>query len=257
MGKSTSHKIGKTHLIIPDCQVKPGINTDHLKHISNYIVEKRPEVIINIGDFNDLASLSSYSVGKAEAEGKRYNDDIRCGKDAMAKLVSSIRKYNQGRKVKYEPDMHLTLGNHENRILRVAESDPKMIGTISTKDLGYEEFGFKVHPFLKIVRIDGIQYSHYFCSGVLGRPVSSAAALLRTRQGSATMGHVQRIDIAIHPQTQQTALFSGICYSHFEEYLGNQGNDTKAGIWLKHEIDGQGGYDLNFVSLKFLARNYS
>ncbi len=50
-----------THLIIPDCQVKPGHDYNYLKAIGNYIVKKRPDVIVNIGDFADMPSLSSYS----------------------------------------------------------------------------------------------------------------------------------------------------------------------------------------------------
>jgi hypothetical protein len=152
--------------------------------------------------------------------------------------------------------MHLTLGNHENRIDREADSNPKLLGTISTDDLCYPEFGWRVWPFLKVVRIEQIDYAHYFISGSMGRPVSSAAALLRTRQSSAVMGHVQRQDLAIHPFTQNIALFSGICYTHDETYLTPQ-NDTacKRGIWVLNEVGG-GTFDPMFVSLEFLRRNY-
>ena len=52
-----------THLVIPDVQVKPGHDYSFLKAIGNYIVKKRPDVIINIGDFADMPSLSSYDNG--------------------------------------------------------------------------------------------------------------------------------------------------------------------------------------------------
>jgi hypothetical protein len=243
-------------MVIPDCQVQPGTPTEHLEWIGNYIVEKRPDVLVNIGDFADMVSLNSYAVGKAESEGTRYADDVEATKAAMQKLLGPLRKYNRGRKNKYKPEMHLTLGNHEFRITRESESNPKLIGTISIDDLGYSRSGWKVHDFLKVAKIDGIEYSHYFVSGAMGRPVSSAAALLRTRQCSATMGHVQRVDLAIHPSTQNIALFSGICYLHDEKYLTPQGNNTKRGIWMKHEVR-DGTYDPMFVSLEFLRKNYS
>src|SRR4051812_29162536 len=44
-------RIGRMHLVIPDCQVKPGVRTDHMDWIGNFIVEKKPDVIVNIGDF--------------------------------------------------------------------------------------------------------------------------------------------------------------------------------------------------------------
>jgi hypothetical protein len=106
------------------------------------------------------------------------------------------------------------------------------------------------------VTISGIDYSHYFISGSMGRPVTSAAALLRQRQRSATMGHVQWADVAIHKQTQQRALFAGIAYQHSEKYLTPQGNDTRRQIIVKHEVQ-DGRYDLMEVSLRFLEKNYS
>ena len=109
---------------------------------------------------------------------------------------------------------------------------------------------------LRVVEMGGIQYSHYFTSGVLGRPVSSAAALLRERQQSATMGHVQYADVAMHKKTQQRALFVATCYLHDEEYLGAQGNGQRRQVIIKHEVE-DGRYDLMEVSLAFLGKAYS
>jgi hypothetical protein len=227
------------------------VTDEHLSWISNYIEEKRPSRIINLGDFTDMTSLSGYAVGKASAEGKRYCHDVACSKRGNEKLTR-FRK----RAKKYNPGMDLVLGNHEHRITREADAQPKFAGTLSVNDLAYESFGWKVHPFLRVIKRDGIQYSHYFVSGAMGRPVSSAAALLRTRQSSAVMGHVQRLDLAVHPNTQFIGLFAGICYLHDEEYLTEQGQNTKRGIWMLHEIH-DGTFDPMFVSLGFLKRRYS
>src|ERR1041385_5221994 len=69
---TTSSRIGRVHAYIPDIQTKPGVPNEHLSWIANYLVEKRPDVIIQAGDFADMPSLSSYALGKAEAEGTRY-----------------------------------------------------------------------------------------------------------------------------------------------------------------------------------------
>ncbi len=224
--------------------------TDHLTWIGKYIEAKRPDVIVCIGDFADMHSLSSYDTGKVAAEGARYAEDVRASKRAMDRLCrpfSSIKGYH--------PDMHLTLGNHEDRISRHVEANPSLLGALSVDDLGYREHGWKVHPFLKVVKIDGVEIAHYFISGTMGRPVSSAAALLRTRHCSAIMGHVQRVDMAIHPATQNIALFAGICYLHDESYLTPQGQNTKRGIWVLNEVGG-GTFDPMFVSLGFLEKRY-
>ncbi len=246
------------HLVIPDGQVKEGVNTDHWEWIGNYIVEKKPDVIINIGDFWDMPSLSMYDKGKLPFEGRRYVKDVKAGRDAMERLLKPIHDYNRTapRHEQYRPEMEFTEGNHEQRITRVADNNPEYSGKIDRLDLGIEEYGWNFHPFLKVIKKDGVEYSHFFTSGVMGRPVSSAAALLRERQCSATMGHVQHMDIAIHKKTQQTALFCATCYSHDESYLGPQGDDHKRGIIVKHEVDA-GRYDIMSVSLAFLKKAYS
>ena len=52
------------HAIIPDCQVKDGVDLSYLTWVGKYLVEKKPDVIVQIGDFADMPSLSSYDVGK-------------------------------------------------------------------------------------------------------------------------------------------------------------------------------------------------
>lgn len=249
-------RLGKMHLIIPDCQIRDGVPTEHLEWIGNYIVEKKPDNVICIGDFGDMPSLSSYSRGKREAEGKRLRKDIDAIVRAQEKLWTPLHNYNRTASNKYEPDKDLTLGNHEYRTEREVEENPRYEGMFSMDDLGFKDFGWKIHPFLKPVDIDGIEYCHYFTSGNMGRPVTSAAALLRERQRSCTMGHVQHTDMAIHKKTQNIALFCGICYLHDEAYLGHQGNSTRRQIIVKHEVD-NGRYDPMFVSLKYLEKNYS
>lgn len=249
-------RLGRVHMVIPDCQVKPGVPTEHLEWIGNYAVEKKPDVIVNIGDFADLPSLSSYTKGKREAEGQRLARDISCVVHAMEKLLKPIHDYNRTAEVKYTPALHLTLGNHEHRLEREIEDNPRLEGMFHMGDLGYEDNGFIVHPFLEVVNIDGIEYSHYFTSGSMGRPVTSAAALLRERQCSATMGHVQHTDMAFHKKTQNIGLFCGIAYLHDEPYLGPQGNVTRRQIVMKFEVE-EGRYDPLFVSLNFLRKKYS
>lgn len=250
-------RLGRMHMYLPDGQCKPGVRDEHWEWAGNYAVEKQPDVIINAGDFFDMPSLSSYDKGKLAFEGRRYTEDIKAGRRAMEKFLKPIEDYNRTAKEKYTPRMVFTLGNHEHRIIRHVDNNPEFSGKFSFDDLGLHEYGWEVIDFLKPIEIDGIQYCHYFTSGVMGRPVSSAAALLRERQQSCTMGHVQYTDMAIHKKTQQIALFGGIFYQHDEAYLGYQGNTTRRQIIIKHEVDGEGLFDPMFVSLKFLSKFYS
>lgn len=244
-------RLGRMHMVIPDTQVKPGVNTDHLEWAGNYASEKRPDVIVMIGDWWDMPSLSSYDKGKLSFEGRRYIDDIKAGRRAMERFLEPIKSVKG-----YKPRLVFTLGNHEHRIVRYVENNPEFSGKFGFDDLGLREYGWEIHDFLKPVEIDGILYAHYFVSGAMGRPVTSAAALLREYQQSCTMGHNQNYDVAVHKKTLNRALFAGCCYTHEENYLTPQGQGHKRHIIIKHEVE-DGKYDLMEVSIKFLEKAYS
>ena len=105
------------HFILPDVQAKPGVDLSHLAHIGQYIVDKKPDVIVCIGDFCDMPSLSSYDKGKQCFEGRRYKADIAAGREAMDLLLGPMKEYNKkaamNHKERYKPRMVMTLGNHE------------------------------------------------------------------------------------------------------------------------------------------------
>lgn len=247
------------HFVLPDVQAKPGQDFGFLTKIGEYIVEKRPDVIVCIGDFADLPSLSSYDVGKKSFEGRRYTNDIAAAKEAMTALLAPINTYNEkakrNKEKQYRPDMHLTLGNHCNRINRAINDDPKLEGLISMSDLGYEDFGWKVHPFLEVVVIDGIAYSHYFTSGLMGRPATTANAQLNKCHMSCISGHQQGLQIATGKQADGSLIHSiiaGSCYEHDEDYLGRQGNNHWRGALMLNDVR-NGDFDIMPLRLNYLV----
>lgn len=260
---SNRKTLGPVHMVIPDVQVKPGVPTDHLKAAGMWAAEKRPDVIVCIGDFADMPSLSSYDKGKRAFEGRRYNDDISSAKEAMALFMAPIRAEQQRRidnhKQRWNPRLVLTLGNHEHRIDRATDYDPMLYGLLSVDDLGYKEFGWEVYPFLAPVIIDGVAYCHYFTSGAMGRPVSSARAMAMKKHMSCTMGHAQQTEIDTTQRRadgkQITGLFCGTFYQHDEDYLGVQGNQQRRHIVMKYGVN-DGEYDPHFLSLAYLLHRY-
>lgn len=243
-----THQLGKRILVIPDTQVKPGVRVDHFEWIGRYIEAKRPDYIVHIGDHWDMPSLSSYDKGKKSFEGRRYKSDIASGNAALS---SMLRQFWD--KDGYRPEMHFLLGNHEQRIERAVESQPELDGVI-----GYGDFDLRnwtVHPFLKVVELEGIKFSHYFTSGVLGRPAGSAAVMLREAMGSAIQGHVQKVDVAVHPKTGHIAMMVGTCYQHSEDYLGEQGNNCRRQVVMLNECR-DGVFDPMLISLRFLENRY-
>ena len=110
----------RVHMVIPDVQAKEGVPLDHLRWAGQYIVDYRPDVIVNIGDFADMESLSLWDTGKRSFEGHRVLKDIDASHKAMKALLGPMQRMNKKRRLfkkrQYQPEMHLTLGNHENRI---------------------------------------------------------------------------------------------------------------------------------------------
>jgi hypothetical protein len=254
--------MSKRILVLPDVQAKPGIDFSFLRRIGTYMVDKKPDIVVQIGDWADLPSLSSYDRGKKSFEGRRYKRDIEAAQFAMQAFLGPLNEYNEMRrrnkKGEYKPRMVLTLGNHEHRIDRACEDDPKLEGMLSVKDLAYEEYGWEVYPFLEVVVIEGVAFCHYFTTGVMGRPAGSAQAQLRKAGMSCFAGHQQGKQIAYATRADGktiTSIISGSCYEHEEMYLGAQGNQHFRGFWMLHDVR-DGAFDEMAVSLSFLESRF-
>lgn len=183
-------------LIIPDCHANENYDNSRFTALGRFVVEERPDIIVNLGDMADMASLSNYDIGHASFEGRRYHKDIDAAIDAQEKFQAPIKEENRRLHKSYKPRMELTLGNHEYRIIRATEEDPKLQGTISIRDLKYEDYGWTVHSFLDVVAISGICFSHYFVSGVANRPISGESigrTMCLKLHSSAVQGHSHRL----------------------------------------------------------------
>lgn len=248
------------HFVLPDVQAKPGVDFGYLERIGKYVVEKQPDKIICLGDFADMESLSAYDRGTKSFEGRRYLKDIEAAREAMTAFLNPLLVYNANQrkngKKQYKPELHLTLGNHENRINRAVNDDAKLDGVLSVADLGYEQDGWKVYPFLEVVVIDGIAYSHYFTSGLLGRPISTAAACLAKKHMSCVQGHQQGLQLASGYRADGAmiqSIIAGSCYEHNEDYMGPQGNKHWRGAIMLHDVE-DGQFDIMPVSLKYFNK---
>jgi len=253
------------HVIIPDTQAKPGVPTDHLKWIGQYIVDEfhdEPIKIVHLGDHADMPSLSMYDKGKKAMEGRRYVQDIEAANEAWAVLNKALTDFNNNRRRTkhrpWNPERYILLGNHEDRINRAVNADAQLEDVISTDDLDYERSGWTVSPFLDILWLDGVGYSHYFYNPMSGKPLGGTVeARIKTIGHTFTMGHQQTLAYGLRfvAGKSQHGLVAGACYLHDEDYKGPQGNAHWRGIVVKHEVR-EGSYDPMFVSLNYLCLRY-
>lgn len=249
----------RKHLCIPDTQVKPGVPTDHLEALGNYIVEKQPDVIIHVGDHWDVPSLSSYDEDLAGFDRRDYQADIDAGNEAFKLITAPTEKYNKRRKTKYEPRKIFLRGNHENRIIRFTDlaKNARFKNVVSPKDC--DTSGWQDVPFLKPITVDGIVYCHYFTAKGTGRAIGGNAHYKLTKlKFSYVMGHVQDKDSAQEYLCNGRVirgLMAGTFYQHKENYLGHQGNFHWHGVHILHECN-KGNYNHMEVSLGYLLREY-
>jgi hypothetical protein len=251
------------HFVIPDTQVKPGVPLDHLRAAGNYIVDKRPDVVIHLGDHWDMHSLSSYDRGTKRAEGARYQEDIDAGLAGMVELLKplhELRAKQKQQKIKlWKPRMVFLLGNHEQRIERHVNANPEFEGKLGYHDLKLKELGWEVHEFREPVEINGVYYAHYFYNPMTGRAYGGRIHTRLQNLGfSFTMGHQQGLETAIKPLNNGKTirgLVAGSFYQHQEEYKGPQANDHWQGCIYKHEVR-DGNYDIMELSLGYLRREW-
>lgn len=249
------------HLYIPDPQAQPGRPDDHAEWLGNYVLDQRPDVIVLAGDLYDMPSCSRHK-SPLQAEGASVRADLNAGHSWLRRFDAPIRKWNTKRPKhrRYRPRKIVTIGNHEAQIYRITENDPRFRGEYGDGSFEFKKYGWETYPFLEVVEIDGIHYSHYFANQLSGRPIGGSADYkLSKLKFSFTMGHVQDLQIARqHLQNGQVlcGLVAGSFYPWNEGYKGPQGNHHWRGVVVKNEVhDGQ--YDLMTVSLSYLRDNWS
>lgn len=253
----------KRILVIPDTQCKPGVSLDHLKWAGQYIVDKKPDIIVHLGDHWDMESLSSYDKGKLSFEGRRLKTDIEVGIDAMNMLMNPLRELQHSQKLNkkkvYSPRMVFCTGNHEERLQRVINNSPEYQGFLDYGLLGLEQQGWEVYDFLELVEIDGIFFSHYLSNPFNGRPYGGTAmSQLKTVGRSFVVGHKQTLDVAIRPTidgSMQLGIVCGSFYQHNEAYRGPQGNNHFRGLIMLNDVR-EGYADACFVSMGYLKSRY-
>ena len=259
----------RSHLMIPDTQVKPGVPVDHLYWLGLLIVQLQPDVIIHIGDHYDFPSLSAWDRNKKSFEGRRYRKDLQAGHDALDIIEAPLIQYNKlqraKKKARYLPEKHFCMGNHEHRADRAAEDRPELEGTVGTDEIReyWEDRGWNVHNFKVVTDIDGVWYTHFAANPMSGNPWGGAIDNRIKQVGNSfSMGHQQSF---MYGQRQvgkniQHGLVAGSFYLHDEEYKGPScidsvmsGNHHWRGLVYKHNVS-NGNYNLETFDMDRLCR---
>ena len=252
--------MSKMHLIIADQHAHPSYGNERADWIGQLIKDIKPDVVVNLGDAADMSSMSSYDKGKRSFQGKTYAADINAHLDFQDRMWEPIRRTKK--KLPYAVVLE---GNHEHRIERALDLSPELAGTIGFNDFEFEYYYNDVVRYAGgtpgVVKLDGVNYAHYFVSGLMGRGISGehpAHSLLVKQGESCTMGHTHVVDFSVRTTAsgkKNLGLIAGVYQDYDSDWAGNICNLWWRGVIIKHGVE-DGMYDPEFVSLERLRRAY-
>lgn len=263
------------HIVVGDAHAKPGISNERFSWLSKLVLSYRlkyPKAdikVIDMGDWEDMESLSSYDIGKKSYEGRRYRKDLESAWDARQKFDSELNAYNEAARINHKRQVSVSKyalgGNHfEGRIKRVVEYSPMLAGTIGLEDGRHAEFGWQYVPYMEPLLLDGFNYCHSFPSGVLGRPIGGetpAKTLIQKQLTSCVAGHLHLLDFCNRTNPQGKAIwgiFPG-CYldpEQWEDYAGPANHMWKRGVLVLHDVKDGDFSSFEWISIKDIARLY-
>lgn len=254
-------------LVLGDSHAKHGVPNDRFTWAGRLAADRKPEVIVQIGDWGDWTSLCLQLKGKKSYEGKRYNQDKAVATDALKKFQQGLdegKEEARRKKVKqYKPQQFITLGNHDNRPDRETELSPILEGTISSLDVPFEEYGWTTIPYLKPLRLNGMNFQHYFASGSMGQAISGenhGKSLITKKKMSCVVGHSHMLDLANQVTGDGRRLWgivAGCYFEHSEDYTPQEIQDTwwRGAILLKQVKDGDCSPEL--ITMEEIKRLYA
>lgn len=252
-----------THLVIPDQHAHPDFPNDRANWIGQLIKDLKPEVVVNLGDAADLASLSTYDRGKGSFHGRNYEADINSHLDFQERMWAPIK-----RSKRKQPYRVVLEGNHEFRIKRAIDLQPELQGDrfgLSFKDLDFDRVYHDVVEYNGntpgVYELDGIQYAHYMVSGVMGRPIGGehhATSLLTKNFQSCTVGHSHTVDWSVRTKTDGTKIMgcvAGVYQDYYSPWAGHVNDLWWSGVVVKRGVE-DGVYNPQFISIKELEKEY-
>lgn len=261
-----TRKTGATHLVIGDAHAKPNQSLARFRWLGRVVEELGQKAlsegtefkVIQIGDWFDMPSLSSYDKGRGSAELRRYKADIEAGHDAYALVAAEISS-----EVRAVTDFHAIGGNHgEGRCKRFMNDNPELIGLLHGPRETSEAFGWHYTPYLEWLHLDGVGYCHYMQNPNSGTAVSGVnvgRSLLIKGHRSVTVGHNHRLDSYTSSDAFGAAIQTLSCGCYFEEreaYAGQSNDKWWRGLCVKTDVrDGQ--YNLQTLTFDSIRRKYA
>ena len=253
-------------IVIGDAHVDDEQSLERFDIASKFIIDHKPEYIVNIGDFLTLNCLSAWDRNKKRTmEGRRYSKEIEAGNKALDKLTGEITRYNKKRsknkKAKYKPKHIYLEANHEDRLNRYLEQDPTFDGAVGIeKDLKLKERGIDFIPYREYYYINDVGFTHIPFNKVApisGVDITRKAQAVNVK--SMVFGHTHEQHLShTHKQGMprlQDTYNCGCYFSKKEDYVAGRITNYWRGLSIL-TIWKEGRFDVDAWSLGRLEREY-
>ena len=256
--------MSKTAVVYTCAHASPEVDNERFTWLGRMLQDIKPDYVVDLGDGADMKSLNSYDTRKPQAlVAQSYEADIDHYNDAMERVRAPFKKSKRKR-----PAFYGFEGNHEHRIKRAIEVDPRLEGIkhgISYSHLNTDKWFDEYHEYFNsapaLHSYDGVTYAHFLSSGNFGTAMSGehhAYNLIKKRHSSITVGHSHKRNIFFKDDAYPVAsigLVAGCFKGADEAWAGQANNDWWKGVIIKRDV-GNGWYDPEFVSLKRLKEEY-
>lgn len=250
---------GTDVLVIGDSHAGPHQSLRRYRWLGRFCADLQPAVIVDIGDWWSMESLSSFEKpGSLRFEGRRYWEDIDAGVAAQEVFRSAMDKAKS-----YKPRLIRTLGNHEHRVTKAGEADARFLELFTLDDLRSATYGWEQFPFLRAAEIGGVHFAHYFNSPGTSKPVSGTGAnpprlLFQKWKVAAVWGHSHVYSHwieAVYGGGFRHIANAGCFFEHDEPWAGEDNRRWNRGLlYLRNVRDGS--FDPEWWSMERLRREY-
>jgi len=244
----------KKILVVGDAHVTNGQSLRRFDWAANYIKQNRPDVLVIIGDFLTLNSLSAWDRDKRKLmENRRFFKEIEAGNEALDRLGSC----NGAPTTKIFVE-----GNHEDRFTRYFNYHPEFDSPDFTIPslLNLEGRGYKWIPYREYWSTNGVYFTHIpfgKMREISGKDICSKAEAVTTN--TVVFGHTHELHTScVHKFGQkhlQQILNVGCFFEQEEEYVAGKMTQYWRGL-VELDCYSYGRFDFKTVAMSKLRRMY-
>lgn len=240
-----------------DAHAHPDYDNKRFDVIGEFVASELAGVedghFVQIGDWADCSAFNMHG-SKIEMEGRRWPQDIDATRDSLMRFIAPW-----GRRKRKLPKFWLTKGNHGARVDKYIANHPELEGSIGFDELGFEDYGFKVVDFRRVLTIAGVNFTHcLFGQSPSPIKINSPASGFKALGATYVVGHTHIagyfrhsfVDRTIHGIDLGCAIHKDM--GHQENWSCQSAHRYDRGIWVFENVK-NGDMDVRYVRLETLG----